>query len=576
MHRSRLSFRLILTAGACASMAIGCASGGSTSGTGGNNPGVGGNGTPGTGGGSNPGTGGGVNPGTGGGINPGTGGGGNPGTGGGVNPGTGGGGRGGIVGSTGGAGGGVVGGTPAGYWSSGAWHGCSWTGVDILRVGTMNMPQDFQTHTGTDYCVSGSVGPDPLTTASVALLGFNLNEPVTGVANQCAYNPATATMVSPGTPVTLTGSGLAVSYVRKTGSNLRVQIQGPNGATDPNNRWCYTITQVQGPIFAPFNQFNTRCWDGSGTAYAGQPISAVSFLVPGLAKPSPFSYCVGGFAAGTSVAAAPPYTPTPYPTLTGTIGGPGIRDIDFERVKVAAPGVNGKAYLIQNNNWGTPDSTDQTINYSGNSFTIMSTTGNVTGAGVPASFPSIYIGANGQTPGQLPGVLATTPDNDGLPRAISAIGTLMTSFSFNRASGDYNATYDVWLAAPPAPAIGYNDALSGFVMVWLYQPPTRSPIGTMVGTTTIGGRTWNVWAGARGIGTNPNRPVVSYVSPSPVTTLTFDMKPFLADAAVNASIPTQFRVSTAWLVTDLFAGFEIWTGSSAAGLQATSFSATVQ
>ena len=45
----------------------------------------------------------------------------------------------------------------------------------------------------------------------------------------------------------------------------------------------------------------------------------------------------------------------------------------------------------------TPRGTDQTITYSGNTFTITSTTGNVTGQGVPASFPSIYIGNNGDT-----------------------------------------------------------------------------------------------------------------------------------------------------------------------------------
>ena len=107
-------------------------------------------------------------------------------------------------------------------------------------------------------------------------------------------------------------------------------------------------------------------------------------------------------------------------------------------------------------------------------------------------------------------------------------------------------------------------------MVWLYRPSGRSPIGAMVRTASIGGNNYDVWVGPRGTGTNPNRPVVSYVAnPGGVLSRTFDMKLILADAAMNG-IPSN------WLVTDVFAGFEIWTGSSAAGLSATAFTAVVQ
>jgi hypothetical protein len=47
------------------------------------------------------------------------------------------------------------------------------------------------------------------------------------------------------------------------------------------------------------------------------------------------------------------------------------------------------------------------------------------------------------------------------------------------------------------------------------------------------------------------------------------MKLFLADAASHG-IPSN------WLVTDIFAGFEIWTGSTATGLSATTFTATIE
>ena len=90
--------------------------------------------------------------------------------------------------------------------------------------------------------------------------------------------------------------------------------------------------------------------------------------------------------------------------------------------------------------------------------------------------------------------------------------------------GDFNAAYDIWLAAPPAPTSAYSDALDAFVMVWLYQPSGRSPIGSVKASNkSIGGSSYNVWAGPRNSGTNPNRPVISYVLTS--ATYEQDLRP---------------------------------------------------
>ena len=260
------------------------------------------------------------------------------------------------------------------------------------------------------------------------------------------------------------------------------------------------------------------------------------FGVPGDTIKTPFGYCIGGFAFGSDVSAAPAYNPSPWPTVAGTLGGPGSTDLDFQRVKVAAPGKGGKQYIIQNNNWGTPSGTDQTIMYSGNTFTIMSTTGNVTGQGVPASFPSIYVGNNGDTQSKNdpPKGSYTTKPADNLPKSISSIGTAMTTAAYNKNSGDFNATYDIWLASarrPPRTATRSD----GFVMVWLYKPGSRSPIGSMKTSKSIGGSMYNVWAGPRNSGTNPNRPVISYVLQGGSMNKSFDLKPILADAAANAT-----------------------------------------
>jgi hypothetical protein len=470
----------------------------------------------------------------------------------------------GAAGSTTG-GGGSTGNAPAGYWTSGTWHGCAWTGIDNRNMGTTPvMPSDFTTKTDNGpYCVKGTVGGDPMY-ETVALLGFNLAEPVTSSLS-CAYKPVDTTADGP-PEVTLTGSGLAISFSKKVASVLRVQIQGKDGGKDgdtgANDRWCYTITDPAGPIFAPFNKFNTKCWDNSGTYYTNQGIDSVVFLVPGNTAAMPYDFCIGGFATGNDVSAAPP-CPACTSDVTGTIGGSGSTDLDFQRVKVK--GDDGKSYIIQNNNWGNPSGTNQTISYHNNSFTITSPTGAGAGGGVPASFPSIYIGANGDTQN---GTFSTTSD-DSLPKQVSTIQSVMTDFSYTSASGNYNATYDVWFSSSK-PAGRYDDGISGFVMVWFYKPSQNQPIGSKMRTATINGKTFDVWVGPRGGSkSNSNAPVVSYVAQSTMTSWSFDLKAFITDAATNG-------IQSSWYLTDVFAGFEIWDGSGTNNLGVTKFHAVVK
>ncbi len=250
----------------------------------------------------------------------------------------------------------------------------------------------------------------------------------------------------------------------------------------------------------------------------------------------------------------------------------------MQRTKTS--GTDCKQYILQNNNWGNPTGSTQIINFTGNTFTVQSSSG--TGSSAPASFPSIYIGANGD----LAGGTNNTWSDSGLPKQISAIGTANTTFTWSggTSGGDYNATYDVWFAKSAPTAGSYNDAISGFLMVWLYKPGSRSPIGAVRRTATIAGHTWNVWVGPRGntsTGTDPaGRPVVSYVAQSTINTLTFDLKAFMSDAVTNAAADmssggTSQAFSSSWYLTDVFAGFEIWTGSNATGLKDT-FSCVVQ
>lgn len=139
----------------------------------------------------------------------------------------------------------------------------------ITGTGSTISPTDFASHTpGTAFCATGSVGP--MTDYSgVALLGYNINQ------------AKDATTLGTWTPASISSGGVTVNVSNNGTSVLRVQIQGPNGATDATDRWCATMTTFNQQLLIPWSSFNTSCWDGLGTWYAGQPLEAVVILVPG-------------------------------------------------------------------------------------------------------------------------------------------------------------------------------------------------------------------------------------------------------------------------------------------------------
>jgi len=141
------------------------------------------------------------------------------------------------------------------------WHGYAFAGAD---AGSMISPRDFSAcGSPCTLRISGTVGPATAANsyAGVAYLGFNVGQ------------DAGSTTVPTVTP---TGTGLTVTVSASTGAlPVRVQLTG-TGATF----WCYTLTGAS-PVTIPYAMFNTACWDGSGTAYAKQPITSIELVVPG-------------------------------------------------------------------------------------------------------------------------------------------------------------------------------------------------------------------------------------------------------------------------------------------------------
>ena len=217
----------------------------------------------------------------------------------------------------------------------------------------------------------------------------------------------------------------------------------------------------------------------------------------------------------------------------------------------------GKEYIVQNNEWGS--TAGQTITYGpGANFKVTVQKG--TGANNnPEGFPSVFTGANSGN---------NTGSSSMLPRAVSSIskGSVMTSMTWadNGATGSYNAAYDVWFSTGSGGDPAASSPSGGFLMVWYHLPSSNQPIGTMIASATIGGKTWNVWYGNN---SGNGKPCVSYVAQTSINSFTFSLGDFIQDAV------GRNYVSTSWYLTNVFAGFEIWSGG--VGLAVTDFSVTV-
>jgi hypothetical protein len=404
----------------------------------------------------------------------------------------------------------------------GNWKGYAWTAAS---PGSSITPSDFARVHGPPLCATGTVASGVNNTAMV---GINLNQ-VSGIN-------------TPANTVVPTMAGVFVQVTNRTSAMLRVQVQGPNGATDANDRWCAPLFGTGG--FIPWDAFNTKCWDGSGTKYARQPLVAAMILVPGSSGPVPFDFCLDdihesdGPDAGGMGCSASGGAGTGAATLADGSAWTGVtRD--------------GHNYVVQNNVWGGASA--QTLMVSGVSFQITQQTGSNPTTGAPLSFPSVFIGSNyGRT---------TTGSN--LPKRVSSLTSVPTGWSWTSASGSFNAAYDVWFSAGPS---GDSGAPSGgYLMVWLHKPADAQPIsntGTSSGSVGLAGGTWNFW-----IGSQQGRPIISYVRSDTIAAVSFDLKSFIDDGV------TRGVIDSGWYLSNVFAGFEIWNGG--VGLKTNNFCAIV-
>ncbi|MGW2623194.1 GH12 family glycosyl hydrolase domain-containing protein [Micromonospora taraxaci] len=204
-------------------------------------------------------------------------------------------------------------------------------------------------------------------------------------------------------------------------------------------------------------------------------------------------------------------------------------------------------YVVQNNRWGT--TAEQCINVTNNGFEIRTLNGSSPTNGAPTAYPSVFFGCH----------YTNCSPGTNLPIQVSQISSATSSISYRYVSGaTYNASYDIWLDPSPK-----RDGVNQMeIMIWLNRQGSIQPIGSVVGSVNLAGRTWEVWRGSNG-----SNNVISYVASSAISSLNFSVLDFINDTRNRGAI------TNSWYLTSIQAGFEPWQGG--VGLAVTSFSANV-
>jgi glycosyl hydrolase family 12 len=212
---------------------------------------------------------------------------------------------------------------------------------------------------------------------------------------------------------------------------------------------------------------------------------------------------------------------------------------------------NGQNYVLITNGWG-PGFKSHTISWNGTSFTVDKMEGTPGSGGQPASYPTVFCGQYS----------VMQRGDCGLPKPLTELTSLRTGWRWapnGNEEGKYNAAYDIW--------VGDGTAFTGYLMVWLRDPPGFQPAGTPnamhqgVTVSNVAG-TWDIWNGMVN-----NRPIVNWVRREGTDSheIEFDILDFVRDAEKRGlTIPGSTHVRA------VAVGFEIWEGPIA-GLQSLDF-----
>ncbi|HEY4011698.1 MAG TPA: hypothetical protein VGM06_00050 [Polyangiaceae bacterium] len=380
-------------------------------------------------------------------------------------------------------------------------------------------------------CISGTTSTSTAgATAFGAGLGLVLNQPVHGLTAKPAYN--TTAPPKGGAPIV----GFAVTLSGDSGGSA-LNINIPPALTGTGEAPAVTVPAISAAN-SPVT-YNVLINDAiiSDNATAPVPhinaanINSVEVAIPGAdGIAHNYNYCITKIVPIT----AAPTAPAAIASYGATFN---------EGKQIVIEGLNG--YGVQNDPFGlgSAASMQMTVSYGGGKVGFTANPAfNTAASNTPGAFPSIISGwvHGGNVVGVNEGGYAGTTTIANMTSAVS-------NWSFTTPSGgSWDAAYDVWLAANPAPIN------AGFeLMVWV-DKSTVNPLGSPGPSVTIGGASYTIYTGTNGTG----QPVISYLSGTANATsmnvTNFDLKPFFADAA------TRGTITSSDIVLSVQAGFEVY------------------
>ena len=419
-----------------------------------------------------------------------------------------------------------------GYHTSGDWSGFAFAFASGASTVT---PKNFEDMVGVDgpFCIKGTT-PGTTLFSNIAAVGVHVNQ-------LQAKNAEIKTL-------TPQGGGLSLDVTVKSGDKgIRVQLEGPNGATDATQRWCTNLTaDASGNIkqVVPWASFNTACWQPEdGKAYNNEPIArAIAYVPdPGEGLSAAFDFCVNdigpdmvkGRGTGSVVASCGNSVTWSTGSLSGT------QDAQS----------SGNAYRAQANFWN-PVNGNFTMSLLPGAGFKLDTQSCKTNTASPCSFPSIYIGVDG----------SGDRSTGSLPKVVSSITSIPTCMGWSSGgtpkTDEYNVSFDVWFNSN-----AQASEAEEFLMIWYRDPPSFQPAGMfpVANGVVVGGQTWTLWHGPN----HQNRKTTSFVAPNGIAdgmAYQFDLMDFINEAAERGYITKSKNLIA------VMGGLEVWGGGQGASI----------
>jgi hypothetical protein len=323
---------------------------------------------------------------------------------------------------------------------------------------------------------------------------------VTGVTAVVVHQPASAA----------TGCSASYSVQSDWGSGFTASLTVTNGSSAITG-WTVTYTY-------PGSQQLTSGWSGNWSQ-SGETVTVTSMSYNG-------SLAAGGSAQlganfnGTNSApsavtctpaggsASPPPTATPSPTATSPSSPAYLYEDSGQWAQYSIGG-----YTIYNDEWGSGHGTQTLWVQSATNWGVFSTQPSTSGV---KSYANIS-------------------KSVGTP--LNSLSSATSTFNeTNPSSGDWESAYDIWLNG------------SGIeVMVWTYVSGNVGPLGSSVGTVSLDGSTWTLYAGNNG--SNPTYSFVRSGNETSGTVNILDLLKYLENTKGYFSNPMLSTIQYGWEIS---------------------------